>query len=200
MRSFFSEHAFAAPVGFSRLFATIAFLAVGISMAPAGVRGQTTACKELVADMAAQQKMIGIFRTLDYEIRTHFLIVANAILSTYGGWNSKPDSWGNDAGKLRDSKGSFELRAVVIRRDMSRSDAISEDESQRLNSAIDNFLGLIETGDQIAKEIDDGRVDDANQIYFETARPNYMQVHGTLYTLIITAERRVASMARTPCS
>lgn len=150
--------------------------------------------------MAAQQKMIGTFRALDYEIRTHFLIVANAILSDYGGWNSKPEVWGNDAGKLRDSRGSFELRAVVIRRDIGRSSAISEEESQRLNRDIDSFLELIETGSQIAKEVIEGRVDEANQIYFETARPDYMQVHGDLYTLIITAERRVASMARTPCS
>ena len=76
-----SEQAFAVPVRFCRLFAAIAFLAVGISMAPEKVRGQTIACKDLVADMAAQQKMIGIFRTLDYHIRQHFLIEANAILS-----------------------------------------------------------------------------------------------------------------------
>ena len=195
----FSEHAFAAPVGYSRLFAAIAFLAVGISMAPEEVRGQTTACNELVADMAAQQKMIGIFRTLDYNIRNHFLIVANAILSTYGGWNTK-EGWASNAAQLGSSTAEFEQQAFVIRRDIGRDNAVSEEELQRLNSAIDSFLGLIETGDQIAKEIYDGRVDDANQIYFETARPNYMQVHGTLYTLIITAERRVASMARTPCS
>lgn len=195
----FSEHAFAGPVGFGRLFAAIAFLAVGISMAPEEVRGQTTACKALVADMAAQQKMIGTFRTFDYQIREHFLIVANAILSTYGGWNTK-EGWASNATQLRLSTADFEQQAFVIRRDIGRDKAISEEELQRLNSVIDSFLGLIETGDQISRVIGAGRVDDANQIYFETARPNYVQVHGDLYTLIVTAERRVASMARTPCS
>ena len=195
----FSEHAFAGPVGFGRLFAAIAFLALGISMAPEEVRGQTTACKELVADMAAQQKMIGTFRDLDYQIRQHFLIVANAILSTYGGWNTI-EGWGTTAGKLRDSRGEFDQQIAVYRRVVGRDTAISEEELERLNDAIDAFAGLIETGDQIAKEIYDGTVDEANQIYYETARPDYLQVHGALYTLIITAEKRVASMARTPCS
>lgn len=180
-------------------FAVIGFLAVSISLAPLEVRGQTIACSEVVADMAAQQKMIGIFRTLDYEIRTQFLIVANALLSTYGGWNSKPEAWGNDTGKLRDSKDSLELQAFGIRRDISHSSAVSEEELQRLNSAVDSFEELIETGNQIASTIIDGRVDEANQIYFETARQNYAQVHGDLYTMIVTAERRVASMAKTPC-
>ncbi len=168
-------------------------------MAPVKVSGQTIACKELVADMAAQQKMIGIFRTLDYHIRQHFSIEANAILSTYGGWNTK-EGWASNATQFRSSKPDFEQQALAIRRDIGRSKVISEEELQRLSSAVDSFLGLIETGDQIVKEIDAGRVDNANQIYFETARPNYVQVHGDLYTLIVTAERRVASMARTPCS
>jgi hypothetical protein len=96
-----SELAFAALVGFGRLFAIIAFLAVGISMVPKEVRGQTPTCKELVADMAAQQKMIGIFITLDYDLREHFLVVANAILSTYGGWNTK-EGWASNAAMLKE--------------------------------------------------------------------------------------------------
>lgn len=195
----FSEHAFEMPVGLNRLFAAVAFVAVGISMTPEEAKGQTTACNELVADMAAQQKMIGIFRTLDYQIREHFLNVANAIMSTYGGWNTW-EGWGSNADKLRDSTPDFERQVLVVRRDIGRNHAIREEELQRLNSALDSFLGLIETGDQIAREIDAGRVDDANQIYYETARPSYIQVHANLYTLIITAERRVASMAKTPCS
>ena len=150
--------------------------------------------------MAAQQKMIGIFRMLDYKIRTHFLIVANALLSDYGGWNSKPESWGNDAGKLRDSKGSLELQVVVVRREMSRSAAMSEEETHRLSSDVDLFVKLIETGNRIAFEIITGRIGEANRIYFETARIDYMEAHGDLYTLIATAEKRVASMVTTPCS
>jgi hypothetical protein len=190
-----SAGALAPPAAFGRVFAV---LAGGIPMAPEKASGQTTACNELVADMAAQQKMIGTFRTLDYQIREHFLKVANAILSTYGGWNTI-GAWGSPAGKLRDSKADFEQQASGIRRDIGYNNAISEEELQRLNSAIDSFLVLIETGSQISREIDAGRVGDANHIYFETARPNYLQVHGELYTLITAAERRVAAMARKSC-
>ncbi len=195
----FSEYAFAVPMLVNRLSAAIVFLAVSISLVPAEVRSETTTCHELVGDMAAQQKMIGTFRTLDYQIREHFLIVANAILSTYGGWNTK-EGWSSNAAQLGDSAGEYEKDALVIRRDIDRAKAISEEELQRLNGVIDSFVGLIKTGDQIANEISDGRVNDANQVYFETARPSYLHAHGELYTLITTAQRRVASMARTPCS
>ncbi|MFN0116578.1 MAG: hypothetical protein ACKVPY_18055, partial [Paracoccaceae bacterium] len=70
---------------------------------------------------------------------------------------------------------------------------------QRLNGTIDRYLGLIETGELIAREIEEGRIDDANQLYFTSARPDYKLSHGDLYTLVIAAERRVASMARISC-
>lgn len=194
-----SERANAASVGFGRLSVAIAFLAVGVSMAPERVSGQTTACSELIADMAAQQKMIGTFRTLDYQVREHFLIVANAILSTYGGWNSKAN-WATNAGQLKDSAIEFEAEVSAIRRDIGRDTAISAEEARRLNGSIDDFLELIEAGDQISSEIEAGRVDDANLTYFDTARTKYTDVHRELYTLIRTAEKRVVSMAQTPCS
>jgi hypothetical protein len=190
-----------APGRFSRLFAVITIFAAGISVAPEEVRGQTPTCREAVADMVAQQKMIGILRSLDYQIREHFLLEANAILSTYGGWNSIER--GNDATnatKFRDSTDTFLEQVAGIKRDIGRNSAIGRDELQRFNSSLDDFLVLIETGDQIAKAIDAGKVNEANQIYFESARPKYLQVHGDLYTLITTAERRVASLAGAPCN
>jgi hypothetical protein len=160
------------------------------------VDSQTAKRDELVLEMAEQQRMIGIFRALDYQIWEHFLLEANAILSTYGGWDSVNRLSTNNADKFRDSTSDFQQQAFAIRRDIERNSAISDDELLRLNGVIDSYLGLIEIGDQIAAAIDDGRVDDANQIYFETARPGYLRVHGDLYTLITTAERRVADLAR----
>lgn len=200
MKKLLSQSSSVVCVGSSRLLAATAFLAIGISMTPEEGRGQTIACEDLVADMAAQQHMIGIFKKFDDDTRNHFLIVANAILSTYGGWNSKGEGWATNASNLQASTGNFELQAAVIRRDIGRSIAITEEELQRLNSSIDRFLELVALGDKIAVEIDGGRVDEANQIYFEAARTNYVSIHGDLYTLIIAAERRVASMARTPCN
>ncbi|MFN0114899.1 MAG: hypothetical protein ACKVPY_09505, partial [Paracoccaceae bacterium] len=128
----FSRLSPAGPVGFLGLSASIAFLAAGISLAPGNVRSQTADCREIIADMAAQQKMIGIFRALDFEVRNHFLIVASAMLSTYGEWNSKPENWATDTGVLRGSTEEFELEVIHIRRDIGRSKAISEEDLQRL--------------------------------------------------------------------
>ncbi len=191
----FLENSVAAAAGLRRVLGIIAFLIAALFLSAEKVRSQTTVGDDLVVEMAEQQKLISTFRTLDYRIREHFLLEANAILSTYGGWNSV-DRLGNDAYRLRDSTAEFERQAVVIKRDVGRSKAINEEELQRFNDALESYSELIKTGDQIAKAIDDGRVGDANQIYFEIARPNYMQVHGTLYTLITTAERRVAALAR----
>jgi hypothetical protein len=193
-----SERAFEAIFRLGRFLAVVTFLAVGISIVPTKVSSQTISCKELVAELAAQQKLIGIFRTIDFNIRQHFVLEADAFLSTYGGWNTL-ENWGSNAGKFRASKPDFDQQVFVLKRDISRSKAIGEEESKRFNSALDTFVGLIETGDRISSEIDAGRLDEANQIYFETARPNYIQVYGELYTLITNAERRVAVMARTQC-
>lgn len=187
------------PVGPGRSIAAIVILACGLAFASEDAKAQTVSCDALIADIAAQQKMIGIFGTLDYHIRQHFLFEANAILSSYGGWNTI-EGWGTTAGKLRDSTTDFEQQASTIRREIGRSKVASAEELKLLNDAVDSYESLIETGVQIAAEIYAGRTDEANQIYYKTARPNYIQVHGTLYTLISTAQKRVASMTRMPCT
>jgi hypothetical protein len=192
----FSENRVEAPVTLRRILATIAFLTAALFLSSEKVSSQTTGSDELVAEMAAQQKLISIFGRLDYQIRQHFLLEANAILSTYGDWNSI-SRLGNNASVFRDSKADFEHEIIIIRRDIGRNSAITEGEMQTFDGAIEIYEGLIEAGDQIAKALDDGRVNDANQIYFEIARPNYLLAHGTMYTLIVTTERRVAAMART---
>lgn len=194
-----SEMAFWAPIGFGRLSVAIAFLAVSISMAPEKVAGQTRTCSELIVDMAAQQKMISTFRTLDYQVREHFLIVANAIFSTYGGWSTKP-GWATNAGQLMGSTGDFEEQAIDMRREIGRDKAMTAEEAERMNGAVDDFLVLIETGAKISEQIAAGGVDDANLTYFDTARTKYLDVHRELYTLIKAAEKRVASISRQPCS
>lgn len=194
-----AEQTHPAPVGFSRFSAAVAVLAVCISMTPERVSGQIISCDQLLADMVLQQKTIATFEKLDYQVREHFLIVANAILSTYGGWSSKAN-WATNVGQLAGSTGDFEGQALAIRREIDRDTAVSEEEARRLNGAVDVFQELIEAGAQIAREIEAGGVDDANLTYFDTSRMKYTEVHRELYTLIRAADKRVATMARTPCS
>ena len=192
---YISRNVFARPRLSGHVFGALAFLTIALLVSAGKVESQTAERNELVLEMAEQQRMISIFRTLNYQIREHFLLEANALLSTYGGWNSI-DRLGNNAYKFRDDSAKFQQQALAIRRDIGRNSDINDDELRRFNATIDAYLDLIETGNQIAAAIDDGRVDDANQIYFETARPGYLNVHGSLYTLIVTAERRVADLAR----
>ncbi|MFZ1727051.1 MAG: hypothetical protein WBO29_13145 [Albidovulum sp.] len=199
MRGFFAN-VVTATVSLSRIIGTIAILTAAIFAAPEKANSQTNACKELVVEIAAQQQLIGIFGRLEYEIRGHFLLEANAILSTYGGWDSVDRLSCDDACKFRTKIDEYKSEIIGVRRNIGRNTAVTDEELQSFDGAVEVYQGLIETGDQIAKALEDGRVDDANQIYFEIARPNYLQVHGTMYTLIATAERRVAAMARTQCN
>lgn len=199
MRSCSLSHMTEPLVRLRRLFFVLAVAAGTISVTPNKASAQPAACIDLVISMAEQQKMISNFRALDYHIRQHFLLEANAILSTYGDWNTI-EGWGSVAGKFRTSTSDFEAQALIITKDIARSKAITDDEMRNFNGAIDGFYRLIKVGEQIAQEVSAGRVDEANRLYFDLARPDYIQVHGTLYTLMVTAERRVASVARTPCN
>lgn len=191
-----SQSSVPAVTSLARTFGAVAFMVAALFMTPETARAQTTVDGDLVAQMAEQQKLISVFRTHDYQIREHFLIVANAILSTYGGWDSIDRLNCDNACKLRLSQTDFEHQVFLVRRDIGRSTAITEEELDGITQAIEAYEDLIQTGARIAEALDDGRVDDANQIYFEIARPAYIQVHGTMYTLIIKAERRVAALAR----
>jgi hypothetical protein len=177
---------------------TMAFLIAGLFVTPVKARSQTTSGEDLVIQMAEQQKIISIFNALDYQVREHFLLVANAMLSTYGGWNSIDRLNADNVSKLRDSKTDFEQQVIELRRNIGRLSAITADELQAVNEAIVIYESLIETGARIAELSDEGNADGANQVYFTNARLDYMRTHRILYTLITAAERRVATMARAP--
>ena len=189
----------AATPGSGRTVRTFAALTAALYMAAENANSQTKACSDLVAEMAAQTQLISIYERLEYEIRGHFLLEANAILSTYGGWDSVNRLSVNNAGKFRTSKDDYERVLLGIKRDIGRNKVVTEDELHNFDDAVAVYTSLIETGDQISTALLDGKVNDANQLYYAVARPNYLQVHGTLYTLISSAEKRVAAMARTPC-
>ena len=176
----------------------LALIGVCILLVPEKGYSQTVTGEDVIAEMAQQQKMITIFRSLEREVRNHYMAEMNAILSRYGGWNSieRLSGDGGDAYRFRESSDDFRLGIVNIRRDIGRVREVSEEQLQDFNNAIGIFEQLIDDGIRISEALDDGRVDDANQYYFEVARIKYLEIDRALYTLIVTAERNVADLAR----
>ena len=128
------------PLGW--IFAILIFL-------PSTVSGQPQTAEEKVTLLLQQEKLLKMYRKLDYEATDLLYLQSMALLSTYGGWNSVGGN-NNDTYRLHDRQRVAIGTATQIGRALERNRSILADDAKRMEDALAGFREMIESaGDTI---------------------------------------------------